>query len=258
MRSTLSALFIGFLTLALCGGAGAELVQHGDLRVAFEGKLTPRTLPRSGSAPVTVAVGGRVSTTDGKVPPQLRRITIAINRNGHIATGSLPSCRIDQIQPATAEGALEACGNSLVGEGSFRAKILLPEQTPFPSAGKIYAFNGTFHGRPAILAHVYGTEPAPTSYTMPFEITHARGTFGTVLSVSLPRVTSAWGYITDLGLTLDRTLSGRGGAPAYVSAGCPAPKGFPGAVFPLARTSFVFSGGAKLGTTMNRSCRVGR
>ena len=29
--------------------------------------------------------------------------------------------------------------------------------------GKLYAFNGRWHGRPAILAHVYGTKPVPTS-----------------------------------------------------------------------------------------------
>jgi hypothetical protein len=249
----LPPLAICCLALAFCGGAGAEVVQHGDLRVAFDGKLTPRSLPRSGSAPVTVAVGGRISTTDGKIPPQLRRITIAINRFGRIATGSLPSCQIEQIQPATTEGALEVCGSSMVGEGSFSAKVLLPEQTPFPSAGKIYAFNGTYDGRPAILAHVYGTEPVPTSYTLPFEIGHAKGTFGTVLSVSLPKVTSEWGYITGLKLNLART--GAGQRP-YASASCPAPKGFPGAVFPFARTTFAFKGGVELSTTLNRSCRV--
>jgi len=41
-----------------------------------------------------------------------------------------------------------------------------------------------------------------------------------------------------------------------LTAGCPALKGFPGAVFPLARTSFGFAGGKTLTATLTRGCRV--
>jgi hypothetical protein len=241
------------LALALVLAAQAEVVQRGHLRVAFTGKLTPHALPRSGAAPISVAVGGTISTADGSNPPQLRRISIAINTNGRLDPTGLPVCRVEQIQPATTEGALEACRGSLVGKGSFSARVLLPSQAPFPSEGEVYAFNGTYHGHPAILAHVYGTEPAPTSYTLPFQIAATKGTFGTLLTASLPNVTSEWGYVTGLELNLART--GAGQAP-YVSASCPAPKGFPGVVFPLARTTFVFKGGVKLNATLSRSCRV--
>jgi hypothetical protein len=59
----------------------------------------------------------------------------------------------------------------LVGTGTFATKILLPQQAPFPAGGKLYAFNGRYRGHPAILAHVFGTEPVPTSFTLPFEMT---------------------------------------------------------------------------------------
>ncbi|MGC1165790.1 MAG: hypothetical protein WA862_06755 [Solirubrobacterales bacterium] len=243
---------IGLLLLALCGGAGAEVVQRGHLRVAFDGKLTPRALPRSTSIPVNVSMGGQISTTGGGAAPQLQRITIAINRYGRVSPGSLPSCRIDEIQPATTEGALEACGRSLVGEGSFSANVLLPEQAPFPSRGKVYAFNGTYNGKRAILAHVYGTQPAPTSYTLPFLIRETKGTYGTVLSASLPAVTSQWGYVTGLSLNLRGTAHNGG----FLRASCPAPKGFTVATFPLARTTFAFAGGKALSATLTRSCKV--
>lgn len=257
---------VGLKRVALCLGLGccltipglaaAEVVQRGSLRVAFTGELTPRTLPRSGQAPIRVAVGGRITTTDGDTPPQLRKITIAVNRYGRVNPGGLPLCRIEQIQPATTQGALEACGPSLVGEGRFAAKVLLPQQAPFPSNGKIYAYNGTYRGRPAILAHVYGTQPAPTSYTLPFQIVPTKGTYGTTLEASLPQVTSEWGYITGLSLELDRVFSSHGERRGYLSGSCPAPKGFPGAVFPLARSTFSFAGGVKLGATLNRNCKV--
>jgi hypothetical protein len=236
--------------------AQAEVTQRGDIRVSFEGKLTPHALPRSGSAPVKVAVGARIAATNGATPPQLRTISIAINRNGRFTPAGLPVCNLKQIQPSTTADALAACRASLVGEGSFSAKVLLPQQAPFPSAGKVFAFNGTFRGKPAILAHVYGTKPVPTSYTIPFEVSPHQGTYGTVLSASLPQVTSEWGYVTGLRMTLGRTFSYHGQRRSYLSAGCPAPAGFPGAVFPFARASFAFAGKVSLTSTLTRSCGV--
>ena len=43
---------------------------------------------------------------------------------------------------------------------------------------------------------------------------------------------------------------------SFISSGCPAPRGFPGAVFPLARTSFAFDGGTKLSSTFTSTCKV--
>jgi hypothetical protein len=256
MRAGALSVLAFLLALALPPATGAEVVQRGHLRVAFEGELTPHLLPRSGSAPVSVTVGAKISATAGPVPPRLRRISIAINRYGHLTPGGLPVCRVEQIQPATTKGALEACRRSLVGEGSFSANVLLPEQAPFPSYGKVYAYNGTYNGGPAILAHVYGTEPAPTSYTLPFQVARTKGTYGTLLSASLPQVTSEWGYVTGLSLTLDRTFSFRGERRGYVSASCPAPTGFALATFPLAHSTFAFTGGVRLSATLSRSCRA--
>src|SRR5436309_5011718 len=84
------------------GGASASVVeQRRGVRVGFDGKLTPHVLPRHGTAPVGIVVDARISATGGEDPPQLRRITIAINRNGHFTSAGLPACRIDQIQPST-------------------------------------------------------------------------------------------------------------------------------------------------------------
>ena len=57
-------------------------------------------------------------------------------------------------------------------------------------------------------------------------------------------------------MTLSRRYSYRGQRHSYLSAGCPAPKGFPGVSFPLARTSFAFAGGMKLTSTLTRDCKV--
>jgi hypothetical protein len=254
-----AAALAAILALAALGAtlAQADIVQKGNLRVAFDAQMSPHALPRDTDAPVSVSVGGRITTTNGAAPPQLRAISIAINSHGRLDPSGLPVCELEQIQPSTTADALAACRASLVGQGSFSAKVLLPQQAPFPSQGKVFAFNGRYRGGPAILAHVYGTKPIPTSYTIPFEITPTKGTFGTVLSASLPQVTSQWGYVTGLTLSLGRSFSYRGKRRSYLSAACPAPKGFSGAVFPLAKASFAFAGRRTLSSTLTRSCGVG-
>jgi DNA-binding beta-propeller fold protein YncE len=237
--------------------ASASVVeQRRGVRVSFDGKLTPHVLPRHGTAPVGIIVDARISATGGEDPPQLRRITIAINRNGHFTSKGLPACRVNQIQPSTTAGALASCRRSLVGEGSFSANVKLPQQSPFPSSGKVLAFNGTVNGRPAILAHIYGSDPAPTSIVLPFLLREGRGTYGTTLEASLPQATGSWGYVTGLRISLRRRFSYRGSSRSFLSAGCPAPAGFPSAAFPLAKTSFAFAGNLTLDAVLNRTCRA--
>jgi len=236
--------------------AQAEIVQKGNLRVNFEGKLAPKTLPRSGQAPVKVSVSAEVSSTSAKAPPPMQTMTIAINRHGHLNRTGLPVCGLEQIQPATTQDALAVCRRSLVGEGRFLANVLLKGQAPFPSNGKVYAFNGEVDGKPAILAHVYGTQPAPASYTIPFVISPAKGTYGTTLTASFPPVKAGSGYITGISLALGKNFSYHGKRQSYFSASCPAPPGYPGAVFAFAKASVGFQGGHKLGSTLTRNCKA--
>jgi hypothetical protein len=254
---TVGSLFAAVLVLAaLLPPAQAELARKGNVQVAFDAEIAPKALPRQGVAPIAVSLSGAVGTADGSSPPQLRKVSIAINRHGRLDTKGLPTCALHEIQPATTAGALAACGAARVGEGSFSADVVIPEQSPFPSDGEVVAFNGVQGGKPVIFAHVYGTEPIPTSFTLPLEVSRAKGRFGTVLSADLPNVTSSVAVITGLSLHLHRTYSYRGVRHSYLAAGCPAPKGFPGTLYPLARASFAFAAAPTLTTTLTRSCRA--
>jgi hypothetical protein len=236
--------------------ASAELIQKGPVRVALSARLSPTRLPRHGSAPISVSIGGHISSTAPGGPPQLREVTFAFNRAGRLDLGGLPRCRLGHIDPSTTQEALLACRSSLVGEGHFSANVKFPEQSPFPSEGKVLAFNGVLRGKPVVFAHIYGTKPVPTSYVLPLTISHKGGMFGTVLDASLPQATGEWGYVTGLGLKLGRTYTSHGKRRSFLSAGCPAPRGFPGALFPLVRTSFAFDDGKTLTATLNRSCEA--
>lgn len=241
---------------SFCAPTAAETIAKGPAQVAVSASLAPKVLPRRGAAPVSVTLEGRISATHKGPLPQLRKIGFAINSYGHLDLAGLPVCRVGHIQPSSNQEALEACGDTLVGTGDFAANVKLPEQSPFPSRGKMLAFNGRLRGKPAIFAHVYGTQPAAISYTLPFQVTHTKGTYGLLLEANLPRVAGEWGNITRVAMTLGRTYRSHGKAHSYLTAGCPAPAGFPGATFPLTKTAFQFAGGLTLGTTLSRSCEA--
>jgi hypothetical protein len=234
----------------------ADITQQGTLRVTFGGKLSPDRLPRTGLAPVAVSLSGDITTTDHSTPPQLQQITMAINRHGRLNPTGLPRCHYHQIQPASTGEARAACSSSLVGTGSFQANVVLPDQSPFPSDGKVLAFNGVLHGHPVIYAHIYGTTPVPISQLITFGIHRIDGTYRVVLSAELPRVAAAWGYVSGLSLTLKRTYRYKGRPRSYLSAGCPAPQGINVAVYPFARASFGFDDGRTLHSRLTRTCKV--
>jgi hypothetical protein len=232
--------------------------QKEGVRISVTGKLRPNVLPRHGRAPIGVSLGGKISSANVGEPPKLTKLTIEINRNGYLDTRGLPRCRLRSIKPSTNREALDACGPALVGEGSFSANVRFPEQSPFPSSGKVLAFNGLDHGRPVIFAHIYGREPLPTSYVLSFRIGRRSGTYGTVLETTFPEVTGEWGYVTGLTMNLHRRFSFRGKTRGYLSASCPAPAGLTKVPFPLARTSFEFEGGLEIPAVVEHTCTVRR
>jgi len=245
MKTVVSA--AAAILLAWSSLAAAETIQEDGVRVSVAGRMSPSRLPREKAVPVAISVAGHIVATRAGALPKLDRISFAINSHGQLKLGKTPVCRLGRIDPSTTAEALAACRSSLVGEGRFTADVKIPEQSPFPSEGKLLAFNGRLRGKPALLAHIYGTEPVPTSYVLPFAIKASHGTYGTVLEASLPRVTGEWGYVT--GVKLDFQ-------PRFLSASCPAPHGFALAAFPLLRSSFSFDDGAALTSTLIRHCTV--
>jgi hypothetical protein len=244
------------MALSKPGGSAVSIIKEG-VKVSVSGELTPTMLPRRETVPIGVSFGGTISSTRPGGPPKLTKLTIALNHNGRLDTRGLPRCRLGRISPSTTREALVACRSALVGEGSFAANVKIPEQSPFPSKGKVLAFNGRFHGRPAILAHIYGTRPLPTSYVLPFTISKSAGTYGTQLETSFPRVTGEWGYVSEIAMNLNRRFSVGGKIRGYLSAGCPAPSGVTLASFPLSRATFVFDDGLIIAAPPRmRTCRV--
>jgi hypothetical protein len=240
-------------------GAAGETVRQGSLQVSFGGSVSPRLLPRAGTTPIAVTIRGHVRALTAAPPPSLRRIAIEVNRVGVLERAGLPTCPAGRLRASSTESALRQCGDAKVGEGRVSGVIVLPEQEPTAFGGRVIAFNGTLpDGRPAILAHLFTGRPAPLTFVLAFVVSPAHGTFGTRLVATVPRSTRQTAHITSFTLRLHRTYEVEGERRSYLSAGCPAPEGFPSATFPLVRTSYGFEGEKSVSDTLIRTCRVAR
>jgi hypothetical protein len=259
-RTTCLFALLGALSCAtlLVPGAGGETIRQGSLQVSFGGSVAPQLLPRMGTTPIAVTIRGHVRTLAAGPPPSLGRIAIEVNRLGVLDRGGLPACPLGRLRASSTETALAQCGAAMVGEGRVGGVLVLPEQAPTPFGGRVVAFNGTLpDGRPAILAHLYTTRPAPLTFVLAFSIARAHGTFGTRLVATVPAKTRRTAHITSFSLRLHRTYTVDGERRSYLSAGCPAPVGFPSVTFPLVRTAYGFVGQETVSDTLVRTCRVG-
>lgn len=242
--------------LAFGALAQAEIKRVGTLQVSFSGSIAPLKLPRNELAPVSVQMGGKISTTDRSTPPKLEKIILDINSHGKLTTTGLGTCSLAKLNTVTPAQAKSSCANALVGHGNVTSRVSLPGQGAFASNGELLAFNGKLNGKQAVLAQVSSGAPLPLTYVIAFEVKKTGGTFGSSLIGSLPAIASEYGYISAFNLTLGRTYTFHGKKYGYASASCPAPGNFPGASFPLAQATYEFTGGLKVGSKLVRECKV--
>jgi hypothetical protein len=255
----------GSIALALLVSLGATGLAHGEARqegnaiVHFKGGISPHALPRQGMAPVTVAIDSTFTAADGTdPPPQLQTISIEINRHGKIFDRGLPNCHIHAIQPATIAAARHICGDSIVGDGRVGVRVHLANQEPFTFRGPLLVFKAPRgeDGSRRLLAQVYGIHP-PSAFVIAFKVEQKKsGDYGTAITTSLPEAARKWAYITHFEMKLHRVYTYRGRKHSYVSAGCGAPPGFPGALYPFARGTFGFAEGSRAVVSLTRDCAV--
>lgn len=247
------------LGLALGGAtlARATVIQRGELRITVLSQIAPYRLPRSQPAPIAVFVAGHVASTTGGIPPQVRRMRIEVNRHGLLRSKGLPVCRIPQIKTASTSKALALCAPALIGSGRFWAHIVLADQAPYPTRGRLLIFNGREGRKPLLLAHIFTSNPFPSSFVIAFKVRRiSDGPFGTELNATLPQALGDWGYVDRIKLNLERTYRVGGRKVSYFNAACPAPAGANQVAFPLSRTSFYFDNGKVMRASVVKACGV--
>jgi hypothetical protein len=251
------ALALTLLTLLAGGAATAATIQSGGLRITALAQVKPYKLNRTKPSPIAVFVAGHLQSTEGGVPPQLRRLSVFVNRHGLLQSKGLATCAVARIQPASTQRALSQCSDALIGSGQFWANIVLPDQGAYRTQGRLLIFNGTKAGKPVLLAHIFTSNPFNSSFVIPFAIKHvAKGPYGTELSASLPQALGDWGYLDRIKLTLKRKYSYEGRQLSYFNAACPAPGKAKRTSFPLAYAEFFFAGRAPIGVGVPKTCGV--
>jgi len=246
---------LAILGVGWAAASPAATVQSENLRVTFNADFAPHALPRHRAAPVSVEVQGRISTTDGSHPPPLQWLEVAIHRSGILYTKGLPTCTAPVLQSTSTEAARERCGSALVGQGTFRAYVLLGKE--ILASGDILAFNSRYHGKQALVLHMFASVPVRFTLVVPLTIGHPReGRFGTILRAKIPRLGGGLGSVTEIHLKIQRRYSFAGKRRSYVSASCGAPDGFKVVPFVFARGTFRFEGHRQVGENLERICRV--
>jgi hypothetical protein len=209
--------------LAFAASALGLRLQFGEIVVVTDGGLTPKTLPKHRYAPIKLHGYGRISTTSGKLPPVLERITLFFDKHGEVETRGLPVCTPGKLAATTTKTARRNCRGAIVGKGFGKAIIDFEEQKPFPASSPITIFNGPRkNGNPTVLAHAYLAVPAPATFIVPIEIQRVRsGRYGFKTVAEIPEIAGGNGIPVYGRLKIGREWSYKGKRLSYANASCP-------------------------------------
>jgi hypothetical protein len=258
MRAILTALcFAALASLALAlAPALAEQIGTPEVVVSFDGKISPRVLPRQRPAPVSLQLSGSVHGTEGNPPPQLQRIELAFGARGGLDTTGLPLCPRSRLNNATQRQALTRCRGALVGRGRIGAEVPLNPADPIPTRAGVLVFNGLSHGRPAAWVHAFSKSP-PVSFVLPFYLRRLpSGAYGVLIRSPVRRALGRWPRLRSFQITLGRRYRAAGELRSYLNARCPLPPRLNALSVPVARATYFFSPKPTLTQPIHRFCRV--
>ena len=247
-------LIIASATVALllaAGTASGLTLRAGDLVINADGGFSPKSLPRTENAPITLHGGGKIGTSSGALPPILQTLDIEFDRHGSVVTTGLPICTKGKLVATTTKVARRKCAGSIVGKGHGSAIVKFPEQAPIPASSPITLFNGPpKHGDPTVLAHAYLSVPAPTAYIVPVVIeTIHHGLYGYRTKATIPKIAGGAGVPISGSLKIGKKWTYKGKKYSYINARCETGR-------LQAKANFTFDDGTFLSGTFLRPCSV--
>lgn len=245
---------VGLLAAPVYG----ERSQSQNLIIYLRGGISPRTLPRDHSRPVSVRLQAGIGTVNSVPLPRVKEIRLELAYRGVLETYGLPNCGRASLRALDTRHAIAACGEALVGKGNLYARVFVPSQAPFGLHARLLAFNGkTRQGRTAIWVLAYSPDP-PISFVLPFYVRHQPGPFSTVLVSTVSRDVGPWPHFAHFSVVISRRYSYRGRRHSYLSASCPLPPRFTSGLLSLARATFSITDGPDLEVETVRTCRAYR
>lgn len=240
------------LIFATVAFGSREVVRVGNLYLADNGGISPSTLPKHGSAPITARLMGEIGTVDGSHPPALQSISLEVDRTIGIDAVGLPTCKARQIETTTSATARRACGSAIVGSGNAEVEVAFSEQAPFSATGPVTLFNAGVRGpTTSLLLHAYVNVPAPTAIVVEATVTRIhRGRFGLQIEAQVPKIAGGAASVTKFELKIGRKFTYRGKRKSFLVAGCPTGSW-------VTKGSVLFAGDTKLGLAHVFPCTPG-
>jgi hypothetical protein len=193
-RVVLSAFAAALSLLCLSTTAGAV---QASLSAAFK--------PYRIGGRATVALGFRLATVSGQIPPALTQVDVRYPPQLGFALSGLG---LDVCHPSTltAAGANGCPANSIMGYGKATAELRFGSQIITESASITIARAPDQNGYLALLLYISGPTPVNTQILSPAQLLPAGGRFGGRLDIELPLVASVPGApdiaIVQLNVTL--------------------------------------------------------
>jgi hypothetical protein len=237
------------------GPAAAEQSGRLDVAVSFDGRISPRQLPRHRPAPVSLELSGSVRGTNGAPTPRLQRIELAFGARGSVDTAGLPICSRARLRNATRGQALERCRAALVGRGELSAEVPLNPAEPILARAGVLAFNGRSKGRPVVWVLASSASP-PVSFVLPFYLRSSTGAYGILLRSPVRHALGRWPRLRSFEITLGRRYRAAGELHSYLNARCPLPPRFDELAVPIARATYYFAPRPTLAQPIRRLCQV--
>ena len=226
---------------AFAGGEKPIVVRAGNLALTLNGGVSPRALPSTKLAPITLHFSAAIATADGSHPPALRELNVDTGPSGAIDTSGIPTCAKAKIEATTTKASEQACPGAIVGKGKTEVSVEFPESTPFSAKGPLVVFNGgTKGGKTLIYIHAYVAVPTPTAIVETVTITKEhKGPYNLHAAGPVPLIAGGSGSITSFDLTINR----RG----YLMASCVGDQFF-------AHVTAAFRDGTEIAGTVTRPC----
>lgn len=207
----LTMALVGLLAVSVAGmasaaGGGPVTVEAGNLKMTFDGKFTPSTLPKKKSAPIMLSASGKIQTKDGSFPPALKEVVLETDKNGGIDTKGVPVCKSGQLQSRDTAAAKKACGPAIIGTGKTLVGIKFPEQNEIPVKSPLLVFNGgTSGGKTTLFIHAYITVPTPAAIVTTVKIKKIHhGRYGLLSVASIPKIAGGNGSVREFSLTVGK------------------------------------------------------
>jgi hypothetical protein len=216
------AVLAAILATGACATAYGIVAEIGPNYVSSSITMQPRELPRYGGAPISLTSITRIGTRDGSTPPTLQLLEFLIDKNGFVNAKAFPTCTMAKLEGTTPSQARKLCAGALVGKGTGKALVVMPNKEPFRISSPISLFNGPpSGGRPTLIAHGYETVPAPKTLLAPIVIERvAKGRYGFRVRVEMPEIAAGFGVPTLAEATISGFRKRNGKKIGYINARC--------------------------------------